>query len=171
LASIAFIYSIYQKFYRSNSAPEQVIVYTDIAFDTFSAVQKIHIRYRRLYVRNSKGVTHKFENQLIGVFNLFHFASQTKTVFEGQVQLKKTSALFAETIQLKESDMLILTRRANESIKIGDEITVSVLAIQGNQVRIGIDAPKSIPVHRDEIYQRIQIEKQQEQESLLKTGA
>lgn len=57
--------------------------------------------------------------------------------------------------------MLILTRRANESIKIGDDVTVSVLAIHGNQVRLGINAPKSIPVHREEIYQRIQAEKQQ----------
>jgi carbon storage regulator len=51
--------------------------------------------------------------------------------------------------------MLILTRRSGESIKIGNEVTVTVLGIKGNQVRVGIAAPKTVPVHRDEIYQRI----------------
>lgn len=50
--------------------------------------------------------------------------------------------------------MLILTRRANESIKIGKNITVTVLHIKGGQVRIGIDAPPSIPVNREEVHQR-----------------
>jgi carbon storage regulator len=54
--------------------------------------------------------------------------------------------------------MLILTRRANETLNIGDDIQVTVLGVKGNQVRIGIDAPRDVPVHREEIYQRIKKE-------------
>ncbi len=52
--------------------------------------------------------------------------------------------------------MLILSRRIDESIQIGDEITVTILDIKGKQVRIGISAPDDVTVHREEIYERIQ---------------
>ncbi|MEM7542570.1 MAG: carbon storage regulator CsrA [Pseudomonadota bacterium] len=58
--------------------------------------------------------------------------------------------------------MLILTRRVGESLMIGDEVNVTVLGIKGNQVRIGVNAPKEVAVHREEIYQRIQNEGNEE---------
>jgi carbon storage regulator len=55
--------------------------------------------------------------------------------------------------------MLILTRRVSEALIIGDDITIKVLSVKGHQVRLAIDAPREVSVHREEIYQRIQCEK------------
>lgn len=55
--------------------------------------------------------------------------------------------------------MLILTRRVGETIMIGDDVTVTVLGVKGNQIRIGINAPGDVSVHREEIYRRIEAEK------------
>ena len=56
--------------------------------------------------------------------------------------------------------MLILTRRVGETVMIGDEVTITVLGVKGNQVRVGINAPKHVAVHREEIYERIKREQQ-----------
>lgn len=56
--------------------------------------------------------------------------------------------------------MLILTRKVGETLMIGDEIEVTILSLKGNQVRIGVNAPKDVPVHREEIYDRIKREQQ-----------
>ena len=55
--------------------------------------------------------------------------------------------------------MLILTRRPGESIMIGDNITILIASIKNGQVKVGIDAPKNVEVHRDEIYEKIQLER------------
>jgi carbon storage regulator len=58
--------------------------------------------------------------------------------------------------------MLILTRRVGETVMIGNEVTVTVLGVKGNQVRIGVNAPKDVAVHREEIYERIKREGEQD---------
>ena len=58
--------------------------------------------------------------------------------------------------------MLILTRRVGETIMIGEDVAVTILGVKGNQVRVGVNAPKETSVHREEIYERIQQEKQNE---------
>jgi carbon storage regulator len=61
----------------------------------------------------------------------------------------------------QEEAMLILTRRVGETLMIGDEVTVSVLSVKGGQVKVGINAPRNVAVHREEIYKRIQLEQEQ----------
>jgi carbon storage regulator len=67
--------------------------------------------------------------------------------------------------EARSSIMLILTRRVGETVMIGNEVTVTVLGVKGNQVRIGVNAPKDIAVHREEIYERIKREEDQESRS------
>lgn len=64
--------------------------------------------------------------------------------------------------------MLILTRRVGETLMVGDEVTVTVLGVKGNQVRIGVNAPKDVEVHREEIYERIKKEKEAEHQAAQK---
>ena len=59
--------------------------------------------------------------------------------------------------------MLVLTRRVGETLMIGDEVTVTVLGVKGSQVRIGVNAPREVAVHREEIYERIKAEEGQDQ--------
>jgi carbon storage regulator len=60
--------------------------------------------------------------------------------------------------------MLILTRRVGETLMVGEEVTVTVVSVNGRQVRIGINAPKDVSVHREEVYERVQQEKLQQSE-------
>jgi carbon storage regulator CsrA len=64
----------------------------------------------------------------------------------------------------KERLLLILTRRVNESLMVGDQVTVTVVAVKGNQVRLGVSAPKDVAVHREEVYDRLQAERGQQLE-------
>ncbi len=66
--------------------------------------------------------------------------------------------------------MLILTRRVGETLMIGDDVTVTVLGVKGNQVRIGVNAPKDVSVHREEIYERIKKEQQLQQQGVAGSG-
>jgi carbon storage regulator len=67
--------------------------------------------------------------------------------------------------------MLILTRRVGETVMIGDEVTITVLGVKGNQVRVGINAPKHVAVHREEIYERIKREQQPDELTSEKSSA
>jgi carbon storage regulator len=65
--------------------------------------------------------------------------------------------------------MLILTRRVGETVMIGNDVTVTVLGVKGNQVRVGVNAPKDVAVHREEIYERIKREEDLEARSAAPT--
>ena len=64
-----------------------------------------------------------------------------------------------------EDTMLILTRRIGEALKVGDDVSVTVLGIKGSQVRLGINAPKDVPVHREEVYDKINSNTKQKKET------
>ena len=66
--------------------------------------------------------------------------------------------------------MLILTRRVGESLRIGDDVSVTVLGIKGSQVRLGVNAPKSVSVHREEVYDRINDENSKNSDESTKTS-
>jgi carbon storage regulator len=75
---------------------------------------------------------------------------------------KSVPCFFSGTRELL---MLILTRRVGETLMIGDDVTVTVLGVKGNQVRIGVNAPRDVAVHREEIYERIKNEQRQQQQA------
>jgi carbon storage regulator len=75
------------------------------------------------------------------------------------------------TNKKRRSIMLILTRRVGESIKIGDDITVTVLGVKGNQMRLGIAAPKDVTVHREEIYEKVLQERAAAQGGVTASGS
>ena len=66
--------------------------------------------------------------------------------------------------------MLILTRRVGETVMIGNDVTVTVLGVKGNQVRVGVNAPRDVAVHREEIYERIKREEQEGSPRPVKSG-
>jgi carbon storage regulator len=80
-------------------------------------------------------------------------------ISNGHYSAKRTLCKNRVPKHFKERKMLILTRRLGESIVIGDEVVVTVLGVKGNQVRMGVNAPPNVAVHREEIYERVQQEK------------
>jgi carbon storage regulator len=79
---------------------------------------------------------------------------------EGAFHQQQTLCLPEKNTTTEIRHMLILTRRVGETIMIGEDVAITILGVKGNQVRVGVNAPKETPVHREEIYERIQQEKQ-----------
>jgi len=79
--------------------------------------------------------------------------------------LSGRSLPYAQAFVTKDPHMLILTRRVGETLRIGNDVVVTVLAVHGNQVRIGIDAPRTVAVHREEVYRRLAEERDESHQS------
>jgi carbon storage regulator len=88
-----------------------------------------------------------------------HIRSENQLVFQAFRSTTRQQERGKSLAGMERQVMLILTRRAGETVMIGSDVTITVLGVKGNQVRIGINAPKDVAVHREEIFERIQSER------------